>query len=319
MRALLASLLALACVAASTDAGATAWSWEDLDPTGETASIAFTRQGSGPLMVTFVSAVASCSGRSVGSYDTSLGTGIAVRADGSFAYDGPAEELPDSDLLTPVHPTLRISGRVTPRTVTGIFRISLDGAPWTGYPCRAQSALVKFEASCTEGCPKVVTKPPPATVFPGVGIGGPGLGMRGVAKLGTTQAHVRALHRTKPSSSEGGSCGGGSRQRCDRLDYRYGNGARASYLLLPRLVRMTLTAGIRTPAGVTDLSSKDELLRAYPRIHCVSASGLQTCFLRRGSATSGTLTQFVLAPRLYAVAIYACKRYRAQCSQATGP
>src|SRR5205809_6571191 len=54
------------------------------------------------------------------------------------------------------------------------------------------------------------------TVFPGHGVGGPAMGMSGVARLGMNAAQVRALHPFPPA-----------RVRRGRLDYQYA-GARAS-------------------------------------------------------------------------------------------
>src|SRR4029077_3323478 len=88
-----------------------------------------------------------------------------------------------------------MSGLVT----SGTFTLSADVAGTT--PCHAVSAAVRFAARCYDGPCGRDTSALPVTVWPGVGIGGRGLGMRGVAKPGMTQAQVRALHPFAPLPS----------------------------------------------------------------------------------------------------------------------
>lgn len=328
MRSLLAVVFAALVGAAGLSAAqTTTWSWQGLDTNSATnsagASIGFSRQGSGPLHLEAASAVVACpQSRARQEFNLSLrNAGITVNTDGTFTYDGPAEEIEIGP--NPTNPRLQISGRLSGRTITGSFRIGADVQDLGGAPCHAQSTLVKFTAACTSGCPAVVRQPPPrlpVTVFPGIGIGGPGLQMRGVARFGMTVAQVRALNRSKPS-----------RSGRNALEFRYSDRASAAYFftdtrVFSGLSFMILTGKIRM-AGVATDSTEAQLVRAYPRARCkkseVFADPARECNLLRGTVARGVLTKFVLGGvrGVYSVALFDCVALinRPHCLKAVGP
>ena len=100
MRSLLAVVFAALVGAAGLSAAqTTTWSWQGLDTNSATnsagASIGFSRQGSGPLHLEAASAVVACpQSRARQEFNLSLrNAGITVNTDGTFTYDGPAEEI----------------------------------------------------------------------------------------------------------------------------------------------------------------------------------------------------------------------------------
>ena len=129
------------------------------------------------------------------------------------------------------------------------------------------------------------------TVFPGHGVGGPAMGMSGVARLGMTVAQVRALHPFAPAAVH--------RRRLD-YDYAGPQASRATYVFRtfrrrspPQLWSVALTGPLlETAADIGYASTDDEFRAAYPGATCTDDL-LEICTLRsrRGSAT--TAFQFV--------------------------
>jgi len=322
------SFLSSSAPAANADQ-ATYWLWED----DYGSRVELWRTGDGPLAAR-VSAGVSCPGHNGDSIGADVSVGwptdptvprVSVAPDGSFAYSGPVSD-------PPAYPesTLQISGHVSGRAVTGAFRIGVDGSVYQvpGAPCRARSQLLSFVAKCMSGCEKAITtarnaaKKPTVTVFPGVGVGGPGLRMRGVAKIGMTKAQVLALFTSKLREAERGQV----------LIFHPGPPApfyEARFFFTPelrsgdqRLAGIDLEAGIRTSAGVVDRSTEAQLVTAYPRARCKQGRSLRECSLLRGTASQGVLTKFgLLHDRLAIVGIRDCaySRYQLLCPEALRP
>lgn len=129
------------------------------------------------------------------------------------------------------------------------------------------------------------------TVFPGHGVGGPAMGMNGVARLGMTTAQVRALHPFAPARVQRG-----------RLEYDYAGAqvSRATYTFRvvrrrtpPRLWSVVLTGPLlQTAAGIGYGATDSEFRAAYPAATCKDDL-LEICTLNARGGRATTAFQFV--------------------------
>lgn len=286
------------------------------------ARISLRGDGSGPLLIETLSANVACSTGTPQRFSVSVRVAITVDA-GKLTYSGPTDE-PAQGGGADLHPTLQIAGRVLDgTTIFGFFILSGDIVPAVGAPrCHAQSQTVGFVAHCRSGCPK----PLPATLFPGVGIGGGGLGMRGIARIGMTARQIRVLHPFRPSFDRPGPSGGigavppsttppSRRGRMFReIGFTRPDGGRWIFYLKDGRADAILfggpfgpSFGMRTEAGVVGPSTLDrfgstraEVRRAYPSARCVPRVAYEQhkpvsgCILLRGSVARGLMTVFLL-------------------------
>jgi hypothetical protein len=306
-------VLVAVTVAAGPSPTSTKWAWQSRDGR---SSLSFWREGTGPLHLVAGTYAACPPGGPTGiAYLPAVLPEIRVGAGGAVDYVGPVTL--QSQYTGPLsNPSIELHGRMSGLTTSGTFTLSGDLGGTA--PCHAQSATIAFAARCYDGPCGRDTSALPVTVWPGVGIGGRGLGMRGVAKPGMTQAQVRALHPFAPLPGRLEPCAAGKPQRCGWIAYQYPKGGRGRYLLNPRLTTISLAGPeFKTAAGIVAGSSRRDVLRAYPGTRCRTTTG---CFLLRGTTDHGVLTGFAFSgDSLFLVGLYDCTALHSFCRQVFGP